>query len=235
MNKKRITLLSVCAAVGLILCGAALLIFTDRKAPDAYTWDEYQNMSAKEQDQLFQRFDSTEDFEAWKESVQPQVTEPDFQWNEPEKLPVEHSWEEYSALTEEQKEAFFQWFDSKDAFESWMGDAKPEETTATLPSWEEQEKAPDEYSWDEYQALSPEDQDAFYLWFGSKDAFESWMEAAKPQQTVPAAIWDKPGKTPDRYTFDEYQALTPQEQDLFYQWFSSRDAFEAWLDQATQE
>jgi hypothetical protein len=179
MNKKRITLLSICAAVGLILCGAALLILTDRKAPDAYTWDEYQSMSAKEQDRLFQRFDSTEDFEAWKESVQPQVTEPDFQWNE-EKLPVEHSWEEYSALTEEQKEAFFQWFDSK-------------------------------------------------------DAFESWMEAAKPQQTVPAAIWDKPGKTPDRFTFDEYQALTPQEQDLFYQWFSSRDAFEAWLDQATQE
>lgn len=288
MSKKQITVLCICTVLGLVLClTAAFFLLTDQKAPDAYTWDEYLNMSDEEQEELFQRFDSLEDFEAWKESVQPQVTEPDFQWNEPGKLPTEYSWEEYSSLTEEKKEAFFQWFESKDAFEIWMNGVKPEKTAPTNPVWEGEGKMPNEYTWAEYQALSPEEQDAFYLWFSSKDAFENWMtaakpvqteppwtfqgktpkeytweeyqslsledqdafylwfdsmdafeawmEAAKPAETDPATGWDKPGKNPDEYTFDEYQTLTPEEQDLFYQWFSSRDAFEAWLDQAMKE
>lgn len=234
MSKKQITLICIGAGLSLILgLTATFILLRDGKAPDAYTWDEYQNMSSKEQERLFNRFDSLEDFEAWKDSVQPQVTEPDFQWNEPGKLPSEYSWEEYSSLTEEKKEAFFRWFESKDAFESWMDGAKPEETTPVVPAWNEQGKTPDAYTWAEYQALSPEQQDAFYLWFSSKDAFESWMTAAKPVQTEPSEpSWTTPGKTPKEYTWEEYQALSPEEQDAFYLWFDSMDAFEVWMEAA---
>ena len=38
----------------------------------------------------------------------------------------------------------------------------------------------DSYSWEEYQALSLEDQDAYFQRFDSVEAFEKWMEEVKP-------------------------------------------------------
>ena len=54
----------------------------------------------------------------------------------------------------------------------------PAESTEPALEWDK-EKNPDQYTWEEYQMLSPEEQDAFFQWFGSVDAFEAWMEAAK--------------------------------------------------------
>ena len=196
-----------------------------------YTWEEYQSLSLEEQDAFFQEFDSEDAFEAWMDAVKPtDTTETGLVWNKPGKEPNEYTWEEYQALTGWEQEAFFLWFETEEAFETWLDAVKPAETIEPVLPWAEQGKAPDAYTWEEYLALSPREQDAFYLWFGSEGTFEAWMNAVKPPETTEAVPeWDKPGKTPDAYTWEEYQALTPEEQDAFYLWFESEAAFEDWM------
>ena len=90
------------------------------------------------------------------------------------------------------------------------------------------------YSWEEYQSLSLEEQDDYFKKFDSVESFEAWMESVKPAEaTEPVVKWDKPGKDPDEYTWTEYQTLTPQEQDAFFLWFGSVEAFEEWMDAVT--
>lgn len=244
MNKKQKKIRLLCCVLGIVLCFMVLFVclggvakvrnmLRNNKSPDSFTWEEYQSMSHEEQDELFQRFDSLEAFEEWKDSVQPKETEPDFSWNEPGKLPNEYTWEEYQTLTAVQKEAFYLWFESATAFETWKNQAEPEENTFPEPTWNDQQKQPDEYSWQEYQALTLEEQDAFFLWFDSTDDFEAWMNGVKPTEIAPDDLsWDIPGKKPKDYTWEEYQALTPEEQDAFYLWFDSMQAFEAWMELA---
>lgn len=202
------------------------------KNPDQYTWKEYEALSPEEQEAFFQWFATRADFEAWMEAVKPaESTEPAPEWNKPGKKPNEYSWEEYQALSYEEQDAFFLWFGSANAFEAWMEAVKPPESTEPAPNWNKPGKKPSEYTWEEYQNLSQKDQDAFFLWFDSTDAFEAWMNSVKPtENTEPNLEWDKPGKTPDAYTWEEYQALSPEEKDAFFLWFGSTDAFEAWME-----
>lgn len=238
MNKKQKKILCLCVVLGGVLCLMVLFLLSGGiekirmliKPPSSYTWDEYEAMSNEEKDELFDRFDSMEDFESWKESVQPKETEPDFHWDEPGKKPNDYTWEEYQSLTSDKKEAFYQWFGSQADFEAWLEHAKSTESEPSLPDWNKPGKQPDEYTWLEYQALSIEDRDAFFLWFASEDAFETWMNKAKPaESTQTDPVWKLPGKKPKEYTWAEYQALSPQDQDAFYHWFSSRKAFETWM------
>ena len=205
------------------------------KKPDAYTWEEYQALSSKEQEAFYRWFDSLQAFEAWMESVKPEeTTEPVEKWNKEGKKPDAYTWEEYQALCSKEQEAFYQWFDSLQAFEAWMESVKLEETTEPVEKWNKEGKKPDAYTWEEYQALSSKEQEAFYQWFDSLQAFEAWMESVKPEETTkPAEKWNKEGKKPDAYTWEEYQSLTPEEQDAFFSWFESVDAFEAWMEKVT--
>lgn len=222
------------------------------KKPDTYTWEEYEALSREEQEAFYQWFASGTAFEAWMNKAKPAQTDPTQgqndnpgqtdkpnqtekpnqtdKPNQTGKNPSDYTWEEYQKLSPQEKETFFQWFGSVEAFEKWMDKVKPEETEPTTPSWNKPGKKPNEYTWAEYMALSREDQDAFYLWFDSEDDFEEWMEAAKPEETEPTdPVWSKPGKTPDQYTWEEYQALSQKDQDAFYLWFDSEYAFEQWM------
>lgn len=204
------------------------------KKPSDYTWEEYQKMSPKEQDEFFKRFESVAAFEKWLNSVKPKETTPQTPvWNKPGKKPDEYTWAEYEALSREEQDAFYLWFASATEFEEWMNSAKPAETTPQAPEWNKPGKTPDEYTWEEYQALSQIEQEAFYQWFGSMNAFEAWMNSVKPAETTPQVpVWDKPGKAPNEYTWEEFLALSPMEQEAFYLWFDSVDAFDAWQDAA---
>ena len=202
------------------------------KLPSEYTWEEYEALANEEKDAFYLWFESEDAFERWMEAAKPaETTTPEQVWDKPGKLPSEYTWKEYEALTNEEKDAFYLWFDSADAFERWMEAVKPAETTAPDPVWDKPGKLPSEYTWEEYEALTNEEKDAFYLWFDSADAFEQWMEAAKPAETTtPDPIWDKPGKLPSEYTWEEYEALTNEEKDAFYLWFGSTEAFEEWME-----
>lgn len=244
MNKKKRIIVSICSVAVLVLCLVAVFwwiggvagmkqLISGFKDPVVCTWEDYQDMSNEEKDDFFLQFDSVEDFEHWKDSVQPEVTITEFSWDESGKQPDDYTWEEYLALSPEKKEAFYQWFPSREEFENWRNYAQPEETKPEVPVWNEQGKLPSEYTWAEYQALSPDVQDAFFLWFPSKGDFEAWMNDAKPEvATTPNPTWDQPGKSPQEYTWAEYEALTPEEQDAFFGWFGSVNAFEAWMDAA---
>lgn len=235
MNKKQKKLLWFSVALGAVLCLllVSLLCIRQMKKKEHptgdYTWDDYSAMSNEEKDAFYERFETAEDFEKWKESVQPTETEFDFQWNEPGKAPNEYTWEEYQALTPEKQEAFYQWFESATDFEAWMESVQtPEDTT---PVWDKSGKTPSEYTLEEYQTLSPEEQDAFYHWFASEDEFMSWMNDAMPEpEEEEDPDWEK---TPQDYTWEEYQSLTPQEQEVFYHWFGSVEEFEAWMNEVT--
>ena len=201
------------------------------KKPDAYTWEEYQALNAQDRESFYHWFASSDAFERWAEAAKPaQVVSTVTKWNKPGKKPNEYTWEEYEALTGEDQEKFYQWFESAAAFEAWLKSAKPVESGVDLGSWNKSGKEPNEYTWEEYEALSQEDQERFYQWFGSREGFEAWMRSAIAQETAPAAIWDKSGKTPDEYTWEEYQRLSAEDQEKFYQWFGSVEAFEEWMD-----
>lgn len=210
---------------------SADILKTSDKDPGDYSWEEYRAMSAKELDEFYQCFDSMEDFEAWLESVMPEEsTEPLLVWDRPGKQPDAYTWEEYQELSLEYQDAFYQWFDSQGAFEVWMNRAQSAQTTSPALIWSKPGKLPNQYTWEEYQELTPEEQDAFFLWFDSVQAFEAWMEAVKPvETTVPVIDWQSAEKLPDAYTWEEYQKLSPEEQDAFFRWFDSMDAFEAWM------
>jgi len=241
MTKKKTALLCVCVITGLALCAAGILFAlgnrpeqTQITEPDAEkepsAWEEYLSLSPEQQEAFFEEFDSVEDFEAWIESVKPVDEQaPIAAWEKPGKAPDQYRWEEYQELTMEEQEAFFQWFDSEEAFRAWLEEAQPEESATPEIKWNKPGKTPDQYTWEEYQALSAEDRDAFYLWFASTKEFETWMTGAKPVKQETAAEWNKPGKTPDAYTWEEYQALSTEEQEAFYLWFASAEEFEAWM------
>jgi hypothetical protein len=198
------------------------------------TWEEYLALSLEERDAFIQQFASYAEFEAWLDAVKPpETTIPEIVWDPTGKLPNAYTWEEYQALTPLEQDAFFLWFGSQEEFEDWLDSVKPPETTQSQPGWDKPGKLPNAYTWEEYQALTPEEQDAFFLWFGSTEKFEAWMRSVRPPETTaPVPVWNKPGKLPSEYTWEEYQALTPQEQDAFFLWFGSMEAFEAWMDQA---
>ena len=295
MNRKQKKLLWISLSMGVLLCLLLIFLFgggiarvkqmlSKEKPTSSYTWDDYCSMSNEDKDAFYERFESAEDFEDWKESVQPTETDPDFQWSDPEKtpdeytleefqtltpedqeafyqwfdsatefeewmdaaqaaedetpvwdrpgkMPTEYTWEEYQALSAQEQDAFYHWFASEEAFLTWLNGAKPNEDEPEEPEWE---KTPQDYTWEEYQNLTPQEQEVFYLWFGSLEAFEDWMNTVKPTETIPES-WNENGKDPDEYTWAEYQALTPEEQDLFYEWFATRDDFESWMAEAKAE
>lgn len=199
------------------------------KTPEQYTWEEYRALTLEQQERFFNWFASEEAFVHWKESVNPEETLPSFVWDVPGKKPDAYTWEEFSALSVEQQEAFYQWFSSEEAFETWLKNAKPAEDSTVQFYWNEPGKTPDKYTMEEYNALSPEKREAFYQWFGSKEAFENWMTKALADAAAAEFVWDKPGKTPDQYTWEEYYALSSEDQEAFYQWFGSMEAFEKWM------
>ena len=247
MRKNKLLWLLAAVSV-LVLSAAAVMIVTVLRgdaggtgAPDGskpynlYTWEEYQALSADEQEEFFQWFGSATAFEEWRNAATAE-DEPNLEWKKLGKKPDKYTWEEYQALSNEEKEAFYRWFGSESAFEAWLAEAMAAGNTEPVPQWDKSGKKPDAYTWEEYQALSGEEQEAFYQWFGSVSAFEAWLSEVKPEETTqPLPEWNKPGKTPDQYTWEEYRALSGEEQEAFYRWFGSDSAFEAWLSEVKPE
>lgn len=90
---------------------------------------------------------------------------------------------------------------------------------------------PENYTWEEYQALTPEEKMMFPDNFKSMDAFNAWYENVQPaQENINVPTIDLKGKNPEDFTWEEYQALTPEEKMVFPDYFESMDAFNAWYD-----
>lgn len=92
-------------------------------------------------------------------------------------------------------------------------------------------KQPWEYTMEEFQAMTEEEQVAFRNSFASLDAFYAWVD-----QMSSADIkypWDRTNaKKPFEYTWAEFEALSAEEQMAFQNSFENLEAFDAWLQKA---
>lgn len=101
-----------------------------------------------------------------------------------------------------------------------------------LPWSEEDAKQPSDYTMEEFNALSGEEQIKFQQEFESHEEFDEWLQDAAAQEDS-YLPWDKEGaKQPPEYTLEEFNALSGEEQIKFQQYFDSIDDFNEWLKMA---
>lgn len=193
----------------------------DGKLPEDYTWEEYDALSLAQQ-KAFRSYLGTEGFVEWLKKAE----EAEYPWKaEGAKQPKDYTWEEYEVLTADQKTGFYQEL-GKDGFDRWLEMLQPKES---LP-WETPgAKQPKDYTWQEFNALSKEQQAAFQDHMGEA-AFATWMNKA---QNAPAINpWDRPGaKQPKDYTWQEFNDLS-EEQQVAFQDHMGETAFTAWMNEA---
>lgn len=108
----------------------------------------------------------------------------------------------------------------------------------------QKEKMPQDYTWADFEALSPEEQLLFPDRFESMEEFNKWLNRVQGNATETAGT--KPVKVesvetapiptivledrdPSDFTWEEYQALTPEQQMVFPDVFDSMESFNAWM------
>ncbi len=102
--------------------------------------------------------------------------------------------------------------------------------------WENGGKQPEKYSYEEFEALSPVLQEAFVESFESVQAFEEWEKKSGYSATQEVEIpWENGGKKPEKYTIEEFEALSGPQQEAFAESFDSVDAFEQWEAEASKK
>ena len=193
------------------------------KQPENYSWKEFEALTQGQQ-VAFQTYLGTEGFEKWKSKVQGQSTVNP--WEKPgAKQPKDYTWKDYLALTAAQQMAFQNHMGS-DAFEAWLN--KVQTTTAKYP-WEASgAKQPKDYTWEEFEALTAEQQMAFQKHLGPA-AFEVWLN--KVQTSTEKYPWEASGaKQPKDYTWEEFEVLTAEQQ-MAFQKHLGPEGFDAWLNQ----
>ena len=191
------------------------------KQPGEYTWAEFDALTA-EQQIIFQNKLGAEAFEAWLNQAKNQFEEAP--WDKPgAKQPGEYTWAEFEALSAEQQMDFQNKLGAED-FEAWMNQVQNE--SVHNPWGKPGAKQPGDYTWEEFEKLTAEQQMAFQYVLG-EDTFEEWMNQAQSQQME--APWHKPGaKQPGDYTWAEFEALTAEQQIIFQNELGV-EAFEGWL------
>lgn len=146
-------------------------------------------------------------------------------------VPSQYTWEEYLALTDAQKEVFRLSFSSAAAFELWAEEAEEDYIAGIEMPWENGGKQPEDYTWEEFEALNAHQQMAFQTSFASFEDFDNWLMANIPQETEPALSlpWENGGKSPADYTWEEFEDLSAELQMAFQTSFGSFEEFDRWL------
>ena len=204
------------------------------KQPADYTWEEFLALSPELQI-VFQNAMGVDAFEEWMNRAQ--STEPEhleYPWEQAgAKQPEDYTWDEFLGLSPELQMPFQYAFGSAEAFDAWLKRVQPTEpeTEQNGDLWEQPGgKRPEDFTWEEFLALSPESQIAFQNAFGSAEALEEWLN--RVQTTEPEQLerpWEQPGgKRLEDYTWEEFLDLSGALQIIFQQDFGA-DAFEEWM------
>ena len=152
-----------------------------------------------------------------------------FPWEETDaKQPEDYTWEEYEALTGEQQRAFRDYLG--DGFEQWLNAVREQ---AEVNPWDESgAKQPEDYTWEEFEALTASQQMAFQKYLGEK-GFEDWQ--SKAQEELETNPWEEPGaKQPKDYTWKEFEALTAAQQMAFQNHLGEK-GFADWLNKVQEK
>ena len=139
------------------------------KQPKDYTWAEFEALTA-EQQMAFQNYLGEAGFETWLSKAQSQTTSNP--WEKPcAKQPADYTWEEFEALTGAQQMAFQKYL-GEEGFDAWLN--KVQNQTEKNPWDEPGAKQPEDYTWEEFEALTGAQQMAFQDYLGEA-GFEAWM------------------------------------------------------------
>ena len=193
------------------------------KQPKDYTWAEYQALTDKQQAAFVNHLGSA-GYQNWLTKVQGQKET--YPWEiSGAKKPQAYTWEEYEALTANQKKAFRNYL-GNDGFEAWLESVQEKENP-----WEEEgAKQPEDYTWEEYSALTEAQKKAFQEYLGA-DGYVEWLEKTLQLGAYP---WEEPGaKQPGNYTWAEFAALTEDQQAAFQEHLGE-EAMKAWLRKITE-
>ena len=208
------------------------------KQPSEYTWKEYEDLTDK-QKLAFRNELGIESFDEWQGRVQPNDTTPpkivtppeedqleteEMPWDKPNaKQPEEYSYEDFEKLSAAEQIAFQNALD----FDTWLERVQSESTDIEMPWDKTNAKQPEEYSYEDFEDLTPAQQMAFQ---NALD-FEAWLERVQDNGSSDDEMpWDKPGtKRPEEYTWDDFVELTPGESIAFQSAFEEADGFEKWL------
>lgn len=220
---------------GMILTGCGTLReqssnANSSKHPSQYTWKEYLALNDEQRLAFEKSFRTPEVFAEWVEYAQNE--DKDFAlvlpWESGGKQPAEYTWEEFEELSAAQQMAFQNSFENLEAFDVWLQGNLPQETE-TVPDlpWEDGEKQPEDYTWEEFEALTAAQQTLFQKTFESMDAFDAWLQNAQEESSE--LPWENGGKQPQDYTLEEYEALPEDQKAAFQNSFTSMGAFEEWL------
>lgn len=159
------------------------------------------------------------------EVVDEQDIREELPWENGGKLPEEYTWDEFNELTAFQQMEFQYSFESEESFGTWMNDAQEEEIEE-MP-WDDGGKKPNEYTWEEFNALTGAQQIAFQRSFESVELFEHWMMKSQGYEELP---WESGGKSPSEYTWDEFNSLNEYQQMEFQKAFEDENEFQMWMD-----
>ena len=153
------------------------------KQPKDYTYAEFETLTAGQQMAFQNSFGSYEAFDAWlQKALSGDTDEETLPWEVPgAKQPAEYTYAEFEVLTAGQQMAFQNNFGSIEAFDAWLQKALSGDVGEEIMPWEVVgAKQPEEYTWDEFIALSPGQQIAFQSAFKEADGFEKWLEENEP-------------------------------------------------------
>lgn len=202
--------------------------FDDIKDPSELTWEEFEALTAEQQMKFQNSFGSIEEFEEWMMNAQNKIPVP---WENGGKKPKNYTWEEFESLTPEQQIKFQNSFKKFEDFEKWM--EKVQGTAEIETPWKNGGKQPKDYTWEEFEALTAEQQMAFQSSFEKSEDFEKWMEEAQGTTEIETP-WENGGKQPKYYTWEEFEALTVEQQMAFQNSFKDADGFEKWMESVTE-
>lgn len=198
-------------------------VLFDGRSPWDFTWEEFERMQPGEQMAFQASFGSTEAFEQWRLSAMPERIE--IPWENGGKEPAAYTLDEFDALSGTLQVLFENSFPSRSDFEAWRQNAQYDKYDVP---WADGGKAPADYTWAEFEALTAEQQILFQNSFDSIEAFDRWLTAAQ-EDTTEVDLGDR---ELDEITWEEFEAMSAQEQMAFQNAFESLEDFDRWLRQA---
>lgn len=164
-----------------------------------------------------------------------------------EKMPQDYTWADFEALSPEEQLVFPDRFENMEEFNDWLnrvqgnateaagtGPVKTEPVdTAPIPTIVLGDKDPSDFTWEDYQALTPDQQMVFPDAFDSMESFHAWMNRVQPngptKESPPDSLnMDLAEKKPEDYTWEDYLALSMEQQMLFPDYFERYEDFEVW-------
>lgn len=194
----------------------------NEKALKVYSWEEFEELTPKEQMEFQNSFEGVEAFEKWMQEEQERQSTILAEGNTT--LLKEYTWEEFNDLSSIDQMRFQNSFEDIDEFEKWIQKAREDDKNVLTEVIKKQIK---NYTWEEFEKLTPEEQMVFQNSFDDFKKFDDWMMEAQGLDND--FTFENEGKQLASYTWEEFENLSPEDQIKFQNSFKNVVEFDKWL------